>query len=275
MDRVGVDGSTLEYEVSGTGEPVVFIHGVLIADAFRPLLAEPALAGRYRFVTYHRRGYVGSSPPPAPLTIEQQAADCRELLHHLGVARAHVVGHSYGGSIALQLALEAPHIVHTLTLLEPALMVGTSAQTYQEALARNVRRYLEGDAEGTVDEFLRARFGAGYRAYLDRVLPGAFGQAVADAGTTFNLELSALLEWHFTESEAKRITQPVLAVLGGESDILWPRFGETNQLLLAWLPHAERFVLPGATHALQMQNPRDMAQALAHFLARHRLSIPA
>ena len=44
MKRAGVDGMTLEYEVSGSGEPVVFIHGVLIADTFRPLLTEPSLA---------------------------------------------------------------------------------------------------------------------------------------------------------------------------------------------------------------------------------------
>lgn len=51
MERAVVDGITLEYEVTGTGEPVVLIHGALIADVFRPLLAEPSLARRYRLVT--------------------------------------------------------------------------------------------------------------------------------------------------------------------------------------------------------------------------------
>ena len=50
---------------------------------------------------------------------------------------------------------------------------------------------------------------------------------------------------------ARRITQPVHAVLGGESDALWSRFGETHWLLPAWLSHAEGFVLPGAAHGLQ------------------------
>jgi pimeloyl-ACP methyl ester carboxylesterase len=83
--------------------------------------------------------------------------------------------------------------------------------------------------------------------------------------------MPGLREWSFAEAQARRITQPVLAVLGGDSDALWPRFGETNRVLLAWLPNAERFVLPGAAHGLQMQNPRGMAEALADFFARHPL----
>jgi len=71
----------------------------------------------------------------------------------------------------------------------------------------------------------------------------------------------------------RRLPQPVLAVLGAESEALWPRFGETHRLLLDWLPHAEGFVLPGATHAMQLQNPRGLAEALAAFWAHHPLSL--
>ena len=126
MERARTDGAELEYEVSGTGEPAVFIHGAFIADMFRPLLAEPSLAGRYRLIRYHRRGYAGSSRASGPVSVARQAADCRALLRHLGVERAHVVGHSYGGAVALQLALDTPGVAHSLALLEPALMVGAS-----------------------------------------------------------------------------------------------------------------------------------------------------
>lgn len=60
-------------------------------------------------------------------------------------------------------------------------------------------------------------------------------------------------------------------VLGGGSDALWPRFGETHRQLLAWLPHAEGYVLPGVTHFLQLENPRGMAEALAAFYSRYPL----
>jgi len=269
LERARTDGAELEYEVSGRGEPVVFIHGAFIADTFRPLLAEPSLAGRYRLILYHRRGYAGSSRASDPVSIARQAADCRALLRHLCVERAHVVGHSYGGIVALQFALDTPGVVHSLTLLEPGLMVGASAQGYREALARGVERYREAGAAVVVDEFLQARW-PGYRATLDRVLPGAFDQAVADAGTWFECEASGQLAWRFGEAEVRRISQPTLSVLGGESDALWSRFGETHRLLLGWLPHAEGFVLPGVTHFMQIQNPRGIAEALAAFWARHR-----
>lgn len=271
MERVRIDGSELEYEVSGTGEPAVFIHGALIADQFRPLLTEPSLAGRYRLVLYHRLGHAGSSRASGPVGIAQQAADCRALLRHLGVERAHVVGHSYGGNVALQLALDAPGVIHSLALLEPGLMVGASAQGYREALARGVERYREAGAAVVVDEFLQARWpGPGYRATLDRVLPGAFAQAVADAETWFEREVSGQLDWRFGEAEARRIGQPTLSVLGGQSDALWSRFGETQRLLMAWLPYTEGFVLPGTTHFMLLQDPRGVAEALATFWARHR-----
>ncbi|MBI4199198.1 MAG: alpha/beta hydrolase [Chloroflexi bacterium] len=274
MDRAVVDGITLEYEIAGTGEPVVLIHGALIADSFRPLLVEPVLAHRYKLIVYHRRGYMGSSHTPGPVSIVRQAADCLALLRHLGVERAHIVGHSYGGAIALQLTLDTQNVVHSLALLEPALIVGATGQSYRDALALGQQRYRERTAAVVVDKFLQARFGAGYRTALDQVVPGAFTQAVADATTWFKLEIAAFLDWSFGEAEARRITQPVLVVLGSESNALWPRFGETSRLLRTWLPDAKGFVLPGAAHGLQMQNPHGMAEALADFYARHPIPGP-
>jgi pimeloyl-ACP methyl ester carboxylesterase len=270
MERARTDGADLAYEVSGTGEPVVFIHGAFIADTFRPLLAEPSLVSRFRLILYHRRGYAASSHAAGPVSVAQQAADCCALLRHVGSERAHVVGHSYGGCVALQLALDYPNVVHSLALLEPGLIVGSSAQGYREALVRGAERYREAGAAVAVDEFLEARW-PGYGATLERVLPGAVAQAVADAETCFEHELTGLLDWNFGEAEARRISQPALSVLGGESDALWSRFGETHRLLLAWLPQAEGFVLPGTTHLMQLQDPHGMAEALAAFWARHLL----
>jgi pimeloyl-ACP methyl ester carboxylesterase len=270
MERVDIDGISLAYSVAGAGEPVICIHGAFIADTFQPLLAEPILAGHCQLITYHRRGYGRSSRRPGPTSIGQQATDCRALLTHLGVQRAHVVGHSFGGNIALQLALDSPAVVGSLALIEPGLMIGASGGPYREALARGGQRFQEGEATVIVDEFLQAR-SPGYRGRLDRLLPGAFAQAVADAPTWFETELPAQLAWHFDATEAQQITHPVLSVLGGESERLWDRFGEVHQWMLAWLPHPEGFVLPGATHLPQIEHPRSLAEGLAAFFARHPL----
>ena len=181
-----------------------------------------------------------------------------------------MVGHSYGGVVALQLALDAPEVAHSLALLEPALAVGASAQAYRESLVAGAQRYREAGAAVAVEEFLRARW-RGDRAALERAAPGAIAQAVADAGTSFEGELPGLLAWRFGEAEGRRLRQPALAVLGGESGALGPRFGEAHRLLLAWLPHAEGAVLPGTTHLMHLEDPRGLAAALAAFWARHPL----
>ena len=269
--RVSVHTAELDTRVVGTGETVLLVHGSHVANAFAPLMAESALTDRYRLVSYHRRGFAGSSHPDRPLSIAEQAADCGGLLEALGIDRAHIVGHSYGGVIALQLALDAPSTVHSLVLLEPPLMDVPSAQQLMEALGPAVAKYQAGDKAGAVDTFLRAVVGPDSRRLLDEVVPGGYQQAVDDADTFFAQEMPALQEWRFTREEARRITQPVLAVLGADSSALWPGFGECHALLREWLPQAEGFTLPGATHALQMQNPGPLAQAVVAFLARHPL----
>ena len=111
----------LEYEAIGDGEAVLLIHGSHIADAFLPLMREAALADPYRLIRYRRRGFAGSDPHSGPFSIEEQARDGLALMKHLGLERAHVIGHSYGGATAVQLAIEAPSRVQSLVLLEPAI----------------------------------------------------------------------------------------------------------------------------------------------------------
>ena len=265
-----MDGVTLEYEESGSGECVVCIHGAFIADAFRPLLSERGLTDCYRLISYHRRGYVGSSRGDEIADVAELADDCRRLLLHLGVRRAHVVGHSFGGLIGLRLALDAPRLVRTLSLLEVGLLIGESANAYRQALLRSRERFREVGAKVAVDEFLRMRWPE-YQEHLDNALPGAAEQAVSDAATFFEADLPAGLDFRFGSEDARLVTQPVFVALGEGSVSLDPRFRETYDLLLSWLPNAEGYVLPDATHLLQVENPRAIAEALAEFCGRHPL----
>jgi pimeloyl-ACP methyl ester carboxylesterase len=273
MPHVQVDGIAIAYNEFGAGDPVVFIHGAFIADAFRPLLDQSSLSNRYQLITYHRRGYGGSSRVEGPISCERQAADCQAVLQALRIARAHVVGHSFGGSIALQLARQAPNVVASLVLLEPALFTGASAASYRESLMRSSQTYVQRGAATVMEEFFRARWPAYSRAELERVLPGSFERAVADAGTTLEVDIG-LVDWAFGPEHARRIAQPTLVVLGGGSEALHPRFGETYRSLLDWLPHAEGLVVPDATHFFQLESS-DIAgwlgNALVEFFAQHPL----
>ena len=219
MLRARVDGLELEYETRGAGEPVVLVHAGVCADFFAPLMDQPALAG-HRLVRHHRAGYAGSDRVDGQLGIERQAAHCRALMAHLGIARAHVVGHSSGACIALQLALDLPDVVLSLALLEPA-KPGAPSPRQQELVDTIFRpaleRYEAGDRGAAVEVFMRGVCGAGYRARLEAALPGAFEQAVADAGTFFGQELPAVMAWSLGPEEAARIVQPTLVVRGADS----------------------------------------------------------
>lgn len=272
MQRVTVDGVELAYELRGSGEPVVLIHWGVSATWAEPLLEEPALADHYRLLSYHRAGFGRSSPIGGPVTMADHAEHCRLLMAHLGIERAHVVGHSSSVAVALQLALDTPDAVHTLVSMDaarPAPPTETQAAFVREFVEPAVARYRAGDEEGAVETFFRGVFGPDYRDPLERGLPGAFDQAVSDADAFFVQELPALWQrWSFTEADAQRITQPVLAVVGEQSALTFP---ERRDLLLSWLPNAEPFELPGATHLLHVEKPREMAEALATFFVRHPL----
>jgi pimeloyl-ACP methyl ester carboxylesterase len=199
-----------------------------------------------------------------------RSTDCCALLSHVGVRYAHVIGHSFGGPIALQLALEVPQLVHTLTLLEAALMVGDSenctGREYSRACSATERLAL---ASWPMSSFRCAGRGIGSpwkrccqeRSSRRLPMPRPHSQRMFRQRSTRA----------FGEAQARNITQPVLVVLGERSVALHPRFAETYHLLLDWFPNAEGFVLPRVTHFLQLENPRDMAGALTDFCARHPL----
>ena len=104
---VVANGTTLAYEVYGSGEPVLLLHPGFVANGFATLYADPSLAG-YRLIHYDRPGYGDSSPVTGPIPFETQATYAVAVLEALDIPRAHVVGHSLGALVALQMAISTP-----------------------------------------------------------------------------------------------------------------------------------------------------------------------
>jgi pimeloyl-ACP methyl ester carboxylesterase len=264
MEHAKVNGVELGYEVVGSGAPMLLIHGAHIADALQPLVAEPALE-RFQRIRYHRRGLGGSTRPVAtgPTSVAVQAKDAVGLLDHGRVDRAHVVGHSLGGAIALELAARHPARVASLVLLEPAFLTTPAGAAFARAVAPLVERYEAGDAEGAVHGFLALVGNRNWRATIEQTVPGGIAQAVKDAATFFETEVPGVPNWTFGPEQAAAITCPVLSALGGKSS---PLFVEGRQLLHAWFPDCQDADIVGATHLLQMQAPGPVAAAIAAFL---------
>jgi pimeloyl-ACP methyl ester carboxylesterase len=266
-----VNGVQLEVRVRGWGaEPIVFVHGSM-GDECAAVVNEPALTSSYRVIDYHRRGYGRSEAPDGPVSIAQQAEDLRAVMNRVGVERAHLVGQSYGGAILLQMVLDYPDAVQSLALLEPPLpSVLFNWPPFGEVMGgKIIPLYESGDKAGAVDAFAQEVVGANYRARFDQTLPpGYFERWVAAADTLFQSDNPTLQTWQFTQEDAARITQPVLNVVGAETT---PYFREVYETIQAWLPQAENFVLPNATHAMLQTNPKGIAERLASFFARHRM----
>ena len=127
MPHLDVDGVRLHHRSDGAGPPVVLVHGSW-DDLHGWDRLVPHLTGTHRVVRYDRRGHRGSDSVPGQGRIGEDVDDLAGVLSGLGLAPAHVVGHSYGATVVLLLALRYPQLCRTLTVHEPplfALLAGT------------------------------------------------------------------------------------------------------------------------------------------------------
>ena len=271
MKHVEIEGRRLAHRELGSGDAVVLLHPGFIADAMAPLAARAELAG-FRLITFHRRGYGHSDRAETPASIADQARDVVALLDHLGVERAHLVGHSLGGTIAMHVAVAAPDRVGTLTVLDPLVPWALSSESgafIAETAAIAMPRFFAGDHAGAVDAWLTGAFGPGYRPLLDRALPAAWNTAVRDAPTAFTVELPAVQDWSITAGDLAGVSSPALSVVN--CDQRWAGFGETHDALLATIPGCDGAVVDVASHLLQLADPRPVSAVVAAFLSSHRL----
>lgn len=268
MQTATVNDIEIEYQITGSGEPVLFIDPVL-ADGFMPLLRHPALAESHRLIHYHRRGWVDSTHTPGPVSIYQHVDDAIGLLDSLEVQQAHVAGHSSGAAVAVDLALQHPERVHTLTLLEPSLLSLPNGQAFLQGAGPVFDLYQQGDHEQTFAAFMEAVSGLDWstcRQTLETHAPGVVEQSIKDADTFFGIELPSLAAWTLDAGQAAAITQPTLSVLGSETQPLWVEvaaFLDTN------IADTQEARIDGVGHLLHLQRPDPVATAISDFLRRH------
>jgi pimeloyl-ACP methyl ester carboxylesterase len=271
METAEVNGVVLQYEVTGAGDPVLLIGTGPIADSFLPLLSEQALADHFRMVRYRQRRRGADAERPEPVSFAQHAADAAALLRRLGIRRAHVAGHSTGGSIALELAADHPDLVQSLALLEPTLVNVPSAPAFFAKVGPAQDAFAAGDRAGAMTAFLTLACGLDWdscRARIDEHVPGGVAQSIDDAENFFGSYLPALDAWKFGRERAAALSVPVLSVVGTETARM---FAESHALLHDWLPQVEDCAVDGVAHLLHMQRPEPVARGMAEFFTRHRM----
>lgn len=261
-------GCRLAYEVRGDGPPVLFIQGVGVHGAgWQPQV--DALADRYRCLPFDNRGMAASQPLGAPLSVEQMAEDAVALMDAEGWPSAHLVGHSMGGPIALQVALAARDRVRSLALLCTfargadatklslwMLWVGLRTRLGPRRLRR--RAFLQiimPPGEPPADE---------RDALAERLAP-LFGHDLADQPPVAMKQLAALRRYDATPRLAELAGLPTLVVSAARDRIAPPRSGRT---LAADIPGATYVEIPDAAHGLPLHRPERVNTLLFEHLSR-------
>jgi pimeloyl-ACP methyl ester carboxylesterase len=256
------DAVRIAYEVRGTGEPVLMIHG-LGYDRFGWGPAPDLLAEEFEMVLFDNRGVGESDAPPGPYTAAGMAADTLAVLDAVGLERAHVVGTSLGGMVAQELVLVHPERVTKLVLActtpgslraypipdrTLAVFAAFPALPLEEALHRFVENALADETVRTrpelVEEIYRYRL-------AHRPDPQAWQwQGAAGMG-------------HDAFERVREIQVPTLVFTGTEDNVVDPR---NSDLLAAAIPGARLERFEGLGHLFFWEDPERFARVVGEFL---------
>jgi pimeloyl-ACP methyl ester carboxylesterase len=255
MPCVDVRGRRVEYLDAGSGDAVVLLHSSASSAAqWRALAGE--LSDRYRVLAPDLYGYGASAcwPGDAAFTLGHEAEIVHALLDQIG-AQAHLVGHSYGGVVALHAARTRGGRFRSLVLIEPVAFYLLADRAEIAAVAESVRRAVaSGDYLGGCRGFYEYWSGPGT---WDAV-PAAKREAMAPLMAKVAIEFNAAFTEPAGLADHRRIAAPTLLVLGERSPQPTRRICE---LLAATLPEARLRIVDGAGHMSPMTH-RDSVNAL-------------
>lgn len=254
-------GIAQHYEISGNGPPLLLITGMISDSAsWAPMI--PLLEPHFTLIRPDNRTTGRTTPLDAPATVALFAADCAALLAALDLGPAHVMGHSLGGMIGMQLAIAHPEQVRTLTLVASApLVMDRNVAMFRTLLA--IRR-----SDAPPETWLSALFlwlfsPATYETpnLVRYASLGALTYRYAQTVEAMALQVDALDAYR--PDQITQVQCPVQAVLG-TADILLP-----SALAVQTLNKTPVHHIDGAGHSIHWDAPDALAAHLRQFIAQH------
>jgi len=277
MPFLPTNGASIYYEVSGEGPPVLLLQGIgVIGEGWRPQVK--GLADRYRVIIIDNRGIGQSSEDPGPvptLTIETMAADALAVLDALGIAQAHVVGHSMGGVIAQQVALQARQRVRSLALLCTFGRAKDAMQLRPATILQGLRMVL-GTRRMRRQAFLELVMPPGLLATSDRdqlasELVPLFGRDLAEQPPIIMRQARAMARHDTFARLAELATIPALVVSAAQDRIAFPQYGRA---LAKGITGARYVEIPEAGHGVPIHSPALINDLLSEHLAASESAQP-
>ena len=241
-----VNGLELYYEIHGSGEPLVLLHGAFGAiDLWGPMLS--SLAETNQVIAIEFQGHGHTADIDRPFSYEQWADDVAALMGHLIIDQADVVGYSMGGMTGLQLAIRHPNLVRKLV----AVSANYRTDGYYPELLVGLEMMTPAIFAGTPEE----------AAYLRHASNPEGLAALVEKHKAFNATGFA-----WPEEDVRAITTPTLLIYG-DADIIRPEHaieffrllggGVPGGLSADPLPAAQLAFLPGITHRTIVLEPTD------------------
>jgi pimeloyl-ACP methyl ester carboxylesterase len=269
--QITVNGTPFTYVEQGKGIPIVLVHGAM--GDYRTWTGEmDAFADHYHVVSYSQRYHYPNTWTEGDFSVQGHLADLVALLQALNLGPVHLIGHSSGGVLAALVAREHPELVRSLVLAEPSLgglvAANDAAATPWRAqfgtVVKTARDLVQnGQSEQAVIAFFDFvnEGGGGYKA-----MPEFYRSELLQNASTVKPMLASPPPPSFTCDDAKTITVATLLV---EGQLTHEFRRMVNAELQRCLPHAERTVVPGAAHPLEMVKPQEFNAAVLQFLDKH------
>ncbi len=282
MPRAVVNGIRIHYLRAGQGPDVVMIHGLAANMAFWYLGIARRLTAAFRVTLYDLRGHGYSEAPPTGYTSADMAEDLDALLDHLDIEQAHLVGHSFGGTVALHYATLAPRRVRSLVLADVRVRPLQPIQRLRDGAAwREQHRRLAdlgvavSDTEDDVGHFVLEELARSKAQLPARPLEGReslaapfdrwLGRGAAERWLTLldttsaREDLKALAG--LTRERIRAVAIPTLAIYGATS-----RCMPSLRRLAREMPRCLPVVVPGVGHFHPLLRPGVLVRYLRVFL---------
>lgn len=257
-----VNGTKLYYEIAGSGEPIVLIHGWSFdTRCWDDQVSE--FSQNYRVVRYDLRGF-GKSSLPENGKSYSHTDDLVALLDYLGIKQAHVLGHSFGGPIAIDFALKYPE--RTITLILPDGPPSIAGYIPSEQIT------------SWLGDTWKAGKDSGIKEAKEIWIKGApFAPAMQNPKSAPKLKqmIDDYSGWQWENNDPytgiapyppeilSKIKVPVLIIVG-ELDL--PDYKILADIQKKYIPNSKEVILSGAGHALSIENPKEFNKIVLSFL---------
>jgi len=268
MPRVKVNDIKLNYEIEGTGNPFVLIHGLgaNLKMWFRQI---PTFSKHYKTIVYDSRGHGDTEKPKEEYSLKTLIDDLKGLLDKLGIEKAHILGLSMGAVIAQLFTINHPNRVKTLILaaVTPASAIPEGRTPATAAVGRIFTEAMKIPENFDVKEFMITlasyAFSEGMNEELMNSLVGVMEEMIDEESII--MALNAMSNFDFRD-QLPKINVPTL-IINGDQDMLTPLSGA--ELAHRLIPHSKLVVIKGGSHCAFLEKAEEFNAAVLRFIKEH------